>query len=183
MPRLKDLSATEIDRDFVGDASNGRSYVENSQVSESLLLMKFYTLSSGVVNHLLLDREGKELDLPFELTDQEMDIVLYRKSTFMVGRSGTGKTTVLTMKLFQNEQCHHLAEKGCVSSSNSMVEPSSLATQERTLHQLFVTVSPQLCFAIKQHVLHLKRYIYCSTKKIFTTFFFSLVFVDQYKSI
>ncbi|KAM1067711.1 hypothetical protein ACFX2J_022665 [Malus domestica] len=158
VPQFKDLSATEIDSDFVSDASDGRSYVENSQVSESLLLMKFYALSSGVVNHLLSDREGKELDLPFEVTDQEMDIILYRKSTFIVGRSGTGKTTVLTMKLFQNERCHHLAHKGCVRSSNSMVEPSSSATQERTLHQLFVTVSPQLCFAIKQHVLHLKRF-------------------------
>ncbi|TQD88449.1 hypothetical protein C1H46_025973 [Malus baccata] len=158
VPRFKDLSATETDSDFVGDASDGRSYVENSQVSESLLLMKFYALSSGVVNHLLSDREGKEMDLPFEVTDQEMEIILYHKSTFIVGRSGTGKTTVLTMKLFQNEQCHHLAEKGCGTSSNSMVEPSSSATQGRTLHQLFVTVSPKLCFAIKQHVLHLKRF-------------------------
>ncbi|KAB2612295.1 hypothetical protein D8674_034611 [Pyrus ussuriensis x Pyrus communis] len=169
VPRFKDLSAIETDGDFVGDASDGRSYVENSQVSESLLLMKFYALSSGVVNHLLSDREGKELDLPFEVTDQEMEIILYHKSTFIVGRSGTGKTTVLTMKLFQNEQCHHLAEKGCGSSSNSMVEPSSSATQGRTLHQLFVTVSPKLCFAIKQHVLHLKRFANGgsdSTKKI-----------------
>ncbi|XP_048422280.1 uncharacterized protein LOC103932355 [Pyrus x bretschneideri] len=158
VPRFKDLSATETDSDFVGVASDGRSYVENSQVSESLLLMKFYALSSGVVNHLLTDLEGKELDLPFEVTDQEMEIILYHKSTFIVGRSGTGKTTVLTMKLFQNEQCYHLAEQGCVSSPNSMLEPSCSAIRGRTLHQLFVTVSPKLCFAIKQHVQHLKRF-------------------------
>ncbi|BFG15998.1 hypothetical protein CerSpe_022720 [Prunus speciosa] len=157
--RFKDLGITENRSDLVGDNdSDGRSYVENSQVSESLLLMKFYSLSSGVVNHLLSDREGRELDLPFEVTDQEMEIILYRKSSFIVGRSGTGKTTVLTMKLFQNEQCYQLAMQGCLSSQNSMVEQSSSATKGRNLHQLFVTVSPKLCFAIKQHVLNLKSF-------------------------
>ncbi|CAL8993557.1 unnamed protein product [Prunus brigantina] len=157
--RFKDLSITENQSDLVGDNdSDGRSYVENSQVSESLLLMKFYSLSSGVVNHLLSDREGRELDLPFEVTDQEMEIILYRKSSFIVGRSGTGKTTVLTMKLFQNEQCYQLAVQGCLSSQNRMVEQSSSATKGRNLHQLFVTVSPKLCFAIKQHVLNLKSF-------------------------
>ncbi|KAB2623944.1 hypothetical protein D8674_015604 [Pyrus ussuriensis x Pyrus communis] len=158
IPRFKDLSNTEAESDLVGDTSDGRSYVENSQVNESLLLLKFYSLSSGVVNHLLSDREGRELDLPFEVTDQEMEIILYQKSTLILGRSGTGKTTVLTMKLFQKEQCFQLAEQGCLSSQNSNVGQSSSATQERTLHQLFVTVSPKLCFAIKQHVLHLKSF-------------------------
>ncbi|XP_008222326.1 PREDICTED: uncharacterized protein LOC103322211 [Prunus mume] len=156
--RFKDLSITENQSDLVGDNdSDGRSYVENAQVSESLQLLKFYSLSSGVVNHLLSDHEGRELDLPFDLTDQEMEIILYRKSSFIVGRSGTGKTTVLTMKLFQNEQRYQLAVQGCVSCQNSMVEQSTSATKG-TLHQLFVTVSPKLCFAIKQHVLNLKSF-------------------------
>ncbi|KAL6295349.1 hypothetical protein ACE6H2_003491 [Prunus campanulata] len=165
IPRFKDLSIIENQSDLVGDDDSGcRSYLENSQVSESLLLMKFYSLSSGVVNHLLSDREGRELDLPFEVTDQEMEIILYHRSTFIVGRSGTGKTTVLTMKLFQNEQCHQLAVQGCFSSQNR-IEQSSSATNGITLHQLFVTVSPKLCFAIKQHVLHLKSFASGSTEK------------------
>ena len=94
IPRFKDLSNTDAESDLVGDASDGRSYVENLQVSESLLLMKFYSLSSGVVNHYLSDREGGKLDLPFEVTDQEMEIILYQRSTFIRGWLGTGKTTV-----------------------------------------------------------------------------------------
>ncbi|KAK9932148.1 hypothetical protein M0R45_019396 [Rubus argutus] len=156
--RFKDFSVTETQSDFVGDTSDGRSYVENSQVSESLLLMKFYALSSGVVNHLLSDREGRELDLPFEVTDQERDIILHHRSSFIVGRSGTGKTTVLTMKLFQKERCYHLAMQGCYDTENSKVEQSSATTDGKVLRQLFVTVSPKLCFAIKQHVLHLKSF-------------------------
>ena len=156
--RFKDLNISEAQNDLVGDTSDCRSYVENSQVSESLLLMKFYSLSSGVVNHLLSDREGRELDLPFEVTDEEMEIILYRRSSFIVGRSGTGKTTVLTMKLFQKEQWHQFAVQGCYNSQNTcQAEQSSAATEGKVLRQLFVTVSPKLCFAIKRHVSHLKR--------------------------
>jgi hypothetical protein len=155
--RFKDPSVTDTKSDFVADTSDGSSYVENSQVSESLSLMKFYALSSGVVNHLLSDREGRELDLPFEVTDQERDIILHHRSSFIVGRSGTGKTTVLTMKLFQKERLHHLAVKGCYDTENNKVAQSSASTDVKVLRQLFVTVSPKLCFAIKQHVLHLKR--------------------------
>lgn len=51
----------------IGADDDGRSYLENSNVSESLLLMKFYSLSSGMVNHLLTDCDGREIDLPFEV--------------------------------------------------------------------------------------------------------------------
>lgn len=91
-----------------GAAYDGRSYVENSKVKDSLLLMKFYSLSFGVVSHLLSDRDGIELDLPFEVTEEELEIILYPRSTFILGRSGTGKTTVLTMKLYQKEKLHYL---------------------------------------------------------------------------
>lgn len=133
--QYKDLSMSKDD-----------SSVEGSKFNQSLLLMKFYSLSSGVVNHLLSDREGRKMDLPFEVTDEEMDAVLYARSTFIVGRSGTGKTTVLSMKLYQNEEGHNMAEEALNGAEESSV-----------LRQIFVTVSPKLCFAVKQHVLHLKR--------------------------
>ncbi|GKA71174.1 UvrD-like helicase, ATP-binding domain, P-loop containing nucleoside triphosphate hydrolase [Tanacetum coccineum] len=79
---------------------NARNYVENSKVSESLLRMKFYSLSCGAVSHLL---SGDEVDLPMQVTDEHMDIILSGKSSFIIGRSGTGKTTILTLKLFQHE--------------------------------------------------------------------------------
>ncbi|WOH13225.1 hypothetical protein DCAR_0832734 [Daucus carota subsp. sativus] len=145
----------------------GRSYAENSRVNDSLLLMKFYPLSSVVVNHLLSDHEGKNLDLPFEVTDEEMEIILYEKSSFILGRSGTGKTTVLTMKLYQREQCHYIASHGyCMDESgnamdlNQQVKPNDCKeeSKELVLRQLFVTVSPKLCYAVKQHVSQLKSF-------------------------
>ncbi|WCJ17628.1 P-loop containing nucleoside triphosphate hydrolases superfamily protein [Euphorbia peplus] len=154
--------------------SDDKCYGENSKVSDSLLLMKFYNLSSGVVSHLLSGGDGRELELPFELTDEEMEIIFYQRSTFILGRSGTGKTTVLTMKLFKKEQLYLLANEGHngdggasfnneLSKINSldkgeMVEPVEDA-EYSVLRQLFVTVSPKLCFAVKQQVAQLKSFV------------------------
>uniref|UniRef100_A0A803KZ70 UvrD-like helicase ATP-binding domain-containing protein n=2 Tax=Chenopodium quinoa TaxID=63459 RepID=A0A803KZ70_CHEQI len=142
---------------------DGTCYAENAKVSESLLLMKFYSLSAGIVGHLLSDADGKALDLPFEVTDEEYQIILHPKSSFILGRSGTGKTTVLTMKLYQKEQLHHMAVEGLVevnkdSGNVDVTHSNGNAASENVLRQLFVTVSPKLCYAIKQHVSHLKSF-------------------------
>ncbi|KAL3506739.1 hypothetical protein ACH5RR_032121 [Cinchona calisaya] len=165
--RYRNLYDNNVGCDSSDSTSDGRSYVENSRVSESLLLMKFYSLSTGVVNHLLSDRDGGELDLPFEVTDEESEIIQFCKSSFILGRSGTGKTTVLTMKLFQKEQIYQLALQGFTSGNCSMspivrkraeVDHSIEEIGGTSLHQLFVTVSPRLCYAIKLHVSRLKSF-------------------------
>ncbi|KAK6252192.1 hypothetical protein QUC31_013912 [Theobroma cacao] len=165
--RYKTISQGERENSSSGSASDDSCYVENSKVSESLLLMKFYSLSSGVVNHPLSDRDGKELELPFEVTDQERDIILFQRSSFILGRSGTGKTTVLTMKLFKKEQVQHLATKGFkevnTNNSNELCPANRImdgigGTEATVLRQLFVTASPKLCYAVKHHVLQLKRF-------------------------
>ncbi|KAF4361253.1 hypothetical protein F8388_001142 [Cannabis sativa] len=130
--RHKDLSNNESESELIGSSSDGRSYVENSKVSESLLLMKFYSLSHGIVNHLLSDRDGREIDLPYEVTDEQMEAVLINESSFILGRSGTGKTTVLTTKLFQERNC--------------------------TTLRWMSSMDPKLCNAVKQQVSDLKRF-------------------------
>jgi hypothetical protein len=163
--RIKNLDNNKNGSDLSGSASDGRTYVENAKVSESLTLMKFYSLSSVVVGHLLSDHNGGELDLPFEVTDQELEIILFPRSTFVLGRSGTGKTTVLTMKLFQKEKLYHMAtdllygvkNNTLVHSQEKEVQDTTAETKGAILRQLFVTVSPKLCYAVKSHVSHLKR--------------------------
>ncbi|XP_075098120.1 uncharacterized protein LOC107772650 [Nicotiana tabacum] len=150
-------------------------YVEKSRVSESLLLMKFYSLSSGVVSHLLSDHHGEEVDIPFEVTNEEREVIRFSKSSFILGRSGTGKTTVLTMKLFQKEQQHHSSVQGFSVAEGKEVNQCAWETRIRsykeneesqcigetsrtTLRQLFVTVSPKLCYAVKKQVSQLQRF-------------------------
>ncbi|KAK9063838.1 hypothetical protein SSX86_017710 [Deinandra increscens subsp. villosa] len=151
--RFRPLSNCEGDSEASLNSGDGRIYVENSKVSESLLLMKFYSLSQGVVSHLL---SGKELDLPMQVTDEQMDIILFSKSSFIIGRSGTGKTTILTSKLFQNEQKFRVACEGINEAENKRIRDvevdDSESSKPSVLRQLFVTVSPKLCYAVKQHV-------------------------------
>ncbi|XP_011025216.1 PREDICTED: uncharacterized protein LOC105126145 [Populus euphratica] len=169
IPRYKSCSNNEIRSN--SNAGGPRPYyVENSKVSDSLLLMKFYSLSSGVVSHLLSDRDGRELELPFEVTDEELEIIIFQRSTFILGRSGTGKTTVLTMKLFKKEQLFHTATEGYFDTSEDSSRRNNVAddiksdgdgvgdAKETVLRQLFVTVSPKLCYAIKHHVIQLKSF-------------------------
>ncbi|KAL7102526.1 hypothetical protein ACP275_08G125400 [Erythranthe tilingii] len=148
--RFKNLNNTKVDSNSASGGVDCRSHVENAKVSESLLLMKFYSLSSDAVSHLLLsdDVEGREVDLPFEVTDEEREIIMFPRSSFILGRSGTGKTTILTIKLYQKLQHYCMATRDSMAANNSV----------QTLHQLFVTVSPKLCYAVKKHVSHLKSF-------------------------
>ncbi|XXG71988.1 hypothetical protein AAC387_Pa07g1187 [Persea americana] len=147
------------------DASDN---MENSKVSESLLLMKFYSLSSGVAKQLLTANDGKEIELPFEVTDQEQEIIHFPSSTFILGRSGTGKTTVLTMKLIQKEQQHHISSKGLHVVKDITINVDSGKNEQReevdsakgkSLCQIFVTVSPKLSSAIRSHISRLHSFI------------------------
>ena len=167
--RYKNPGNNGTESDSSGNASDRRSYVENSKVGESLLLRKFYTLSSTVVNHLLSDCDGLELDLPFDVTDEEREIILFPTSTFILGSSGTGKTTVLAMKLFQKEKLHRNAVEAYYGTKNvagpCLIEAkeskeSTMETDIPVLRQLFVTMSPKLCQAVKHHITRLTR---CAT--------------------
>ena len=153
----------KVDAHEEHDLADTSYAIENSKVSESFLLMKFYSLSSGVAKHLLTASDGSEIDIPFELTDEEQEIIQFPLTSFIVGRSGTGKTTVLTMKLIQNEQQSLIASQGLnldgadlsgVDDNNIM---STKNGGESSVKQVFITVSPKLCSAIKDHICKLKR--------------------------
>nr|TKR83595.1 uncharacterized protein D5086_0000263660 [Populus alba] len=161
--RYKSCSNNEIRSNSNSGGPDGPYYVENSKVSDSLLLMKFYSLSSGVVSHLLSDRDGRELELPFEVTDEELEIILFQRSTFILGRSGTGKTTVLTMKLFKKEELYYTATQGYLNTSEDSSRRNNVAddiksvgdgvgdAKETVLRQLFVTVSPKLSLPLVEN--------------------------------
>jgi len=138
--------------------------LENTKVSESFLLMKFYSLSSGVAKHLLTATDGTEIEIPFELTDEEEVIIRFPLTSFILGRSGTGKTTVLTMKLYQIEQHSLIASQGIELDEVdlSVADPKNwlamdTSKRESFVKQVLITVSPKLCSAIKNHICRLKR--------------------------
>nr|GEY47095.1 UvrD-like helicase, ATP-binding domain, P-loop containing nucleoside triphosphate hydrolase [Tanacetum cinerariifolium] len=157
---LLSFSQNEGDNEVSVNSCGSRNCVKNSKVSESLLLMNFYSFSFEVVCHLL---SGREVDLPMKVTDEQMDVILFGKSSFIIGRSGTGKTTVLTIKLFQNEQRLCSDSEGIYEAENSQFRDVEIVddpenSKPTVLRQLFVTVSPQLCYVVKQHVSQLKSF-------------------------
>jgi hypothetical protein len=142
-----------------GDASHA---IDHSKVSESFLLMKFYTLSSGVAKHLLAATDGSESDIPFEMTEEEKAIIQFPCSSFILGRSGTGKTTVLTMKLIQKEQqsliaCNGLNFEFELSGMNDLMNLKDVNTGQGSIRQIFLTVSSHLCSYVKNQIFRLRR--------------------------
>ncbi|KAM0935201.1 putative TPR and ankyrin repeat-containing protein [Dioscorea sansibarensis] len=156
--RYKKLSKIEASHSTVRELNNAvkesdiAGVSENSKLNESLLLMKFYSLSAGVMGHLLTGDDGTEMEIPFVLSDEEAEIVRYPYSSFILGRSGTGKTSILTMKLFQREQQQH------ASSNGLLLMKSDLDMNSKDLRQIFVTVSPKLCSTVRNQIFCLKRY-------------------------
>lgn len=169
--QFKSLSNTETGESSDSGDLDGRS-LENSKVRDSLLLMKFYSLSCGAISNLLSGCDGESLGIPFELTDQERDVVCFNRSSFILGRSGTGKTTVLTMKLFRNDQLYHIASEGYhevqtgPSVNERRIYESYDGNKGDILRQLFVTVSPKLCYAVREQFSQLRRFV---TEKISET--------------
>lgn len=140
---------------------------EKPKVSESLLLLRFYPLSDEVVKQVLLE---KDINMPLHVTEEQKDIISEKKTSFVLGRSGTGKTTVLTMKLLQNEQSFRVACDGIHDVESSTIrdpevedaevvddDPEPDDTKQTILRQLFVTLSPRICQAVNKQVLKMKR--------------------------
>ncbi|KAF9608114.1 hypothetical protein IFM89_006041 [Coptis chinensis] len=137
--------------------------LENSKVNESLLLMKFYSLSSVSVKNLLKACDGREIELPFEVSDLELEIVKCPRSAFVLGRSGTGKTIISIMRLMKREQEFVEALHGTVpfnwfSYHNKRCENNAVAGYG--LRQIFITVSVNLCSGVKDYINRLKRCIF-----------------------
>ncbi|KAL5712197.1 hypothetical protein ACHQM5_014392 [Ranunculus cassubicifolius] len=124
--------------------------------------MKFYSLSTLSVNNLLKASDGKEVELPFEVSDHELEILKFSKSSFILGRSGTGKTIVSILKLMQKEQEYLDYLHGILPFNNHSNESKnchSHALDRNGLRQVFVTVSANLCSAVKEYISRLQRSI------------------------
>ncbi|KAI6141395.1 hypothetical protein BKA82DRAFT_2640811 [Pisolithus tinctorius] len=88
LPRVGDF-ATEQSPIFVNEDGS------NEDLSW-LVSSKYVKLSKAFLNGL---RAGREVELPFQLTAKEWQIVQCPTSCYVIGRSGTGKTTAMVFKM------------------------------------------------------------------------------------
>jgi hypothetical protein len=78
-------------------ASQIVSKLEDADVGQSCSQMKSYLLSSKIARMLLQADELSHLEIPHDVSAEEKFLIEYSEgSLFVLGRSGTGKTTVYT---------------------------------------------------------------------------------------
>lgn len=136
-------------------------------LKKSLLQMKFQSLSYQKAKHLLSSRDGKELDLPCQVEDEQLEIILFPTSAFIMGRPGSGKTAALTIKLFMREQqqyihpgeCSQVMKKNAESSYANEGDEQWKKIDKTVLRQLFITATLKQCLAVKEHLSYLKRFV------------------------
>ncbi|GKA51741.1 UvrD-like helicase, ATP-binding domain, P-loop containing nucleoside triphosphate hydrolase [Tanacetum coccineum] len=133
LERFRYLKDSEVESKASVNPDNAITYVDNSKVSESLLLMWFYLLPCGVVSHLLCGKDG---DLPMQVNDEQMDIILSRKSSFIIGRSGTGITNILTMKLFQYEHEFRIASDSIFEAESSQFRDAEVCVMPKIVNRV-----------------------------------------------
>jgi len=68
-------------------------FLEHANPDESIGLQKFFTLQSAEASLLCRAPPGAELELLFELNEEEKQIMNYERTLFVQGRSGTGKVS------------------------------------------------------------------------------------------
>ena len=97
---------------------------------------KFYYLNSSVVSRILHANEGDNIQLPHSVSQEESELIDQDGPHFVLGRSGTGKTTVMLYRML-----HTSIKTECLGQFN----------------QLLVTASPILAGAIRESYQTLKN--------------------------
>lgn len=72
------------------------------------LVGKFHTLTGNVLESIL--RGQSHSDFPFDVTGKEVEIIKNKNATFILGRSGTGKTSCLLYKLMSRYLARNIAQ-------------------------------------------------------------------------
>ncbi|KAF8222237.1 hypothetical protein L208DRAFT_1381918 [Tricholoma matsutake] len=94
------------------------------EIHSLLVLEKFVTLSQALLNSIIADLDVAHV---FNVTPQEKEIIEHPYSCYVIGRSGTGKTTTMLFKMLGIERAFKLKQ-------GSMDKPRQIfVTQSRVL--------------------------------------------------
>ncbi|KAF8336966.1 P-loop containing nucleoside triphosphate hydrolase protein [Cantharellus anzutake] len=107
------------------------------ELHKILSLEKFIPYSAAVLNTILQDIDAVH---PFFVSQAEMKIIQHPSSCFVIGRSGTGKTTTMVFKLLSFEEARR--QSGFLGGSGR-------------IHQVFLTQSHVLASKVEEYYLQL----------------------------
>ncbi|KAG8794853.1 hypothetical protein FRC16_010327 [Serendipita sp. 398] len=120
-PPLPDVYADEIQPDIDRDLM--------LELHSLLTHEKFVTLTQTVLQGILADEEATH---PFSVSHHEHEIIYHLSSCFVIGRSGTGKTTTMLFKMLG-------------------VERTSRRFNARKVRQVFITQSRVLAERVEEY--------------------------------
>jgi superfamily I DNA/RNA helicase len=123
------------------DATAGAK-LERGSIGTSAVLTKIYRLNSNVARLFTSSNSFASIELPFKMSNKEEAIVRHQGSLLVLGRSGTGKTTVILHRMLLLREHHRLI----VEQGDAAVD----SAPPTACRQLLVTASPILCEAIRR---------------------------------
>ncbi len=116
-------------------------------IKERVIGAKMYSVTTDLMLSFL-DDENERRDYPIKVTEEEHDIIMLpsNKPIVVLGRSGTGKTTICLNRLWLNFRNHM---KGMTTKIDDRKVLSPYLESER-IHQVFITKNHALCAKMKK---------------------------------
>ncbi|CAD8124478.1 unnamed protein product [Paramecium sonneborni] len=128
----------------------------NIQTENYYLIKEYICLPSALQINKLIQKLPKFKN---QITQQQLQAIVWKGITFILGRSGTGKTTCALFKLFILDALFNLRQQLKLQNYNIksqiLQESESQSNDRLILKTLFVTASPLLAWQIKQNYLQL----------------------------
>jgi tetratricopeptide (TPR) repeat protein len=151
---LDDMRLLESKAEALEEAEKGEM-VSLEDTSKMMEYSKVFRASAARLNNLL--RCGAAyIDIPLELTATQAEVVTSSCSRLVVGRSGTGKTTVMILRILHQSVLHEQALKGAVDEGGA-TEIKDQDPPDQCLNQLMLTASQPLALFMRKHYQRLKR--------------------------
>ncbi|KAH9075544.1 hypothetical protein EDB83DRAFT_2515178 [Lactarius deliciosus] len=100
-PMTFDATATQVETISTDPVLQDQEMEEMDEIHRLFDLEQYSVLSQNIIRDIL---EGHEYSHIFQVSWEEKKVIEFTKSSFVLGRSGTGKTTVIVFKIFGIER-------------------------------------------------------------------------------
>ncbi|KAH9172882.1 hypothetical protein EDB89DRAFT_1885655 [Lactarius sanguifluus] len=100
-PMTFDATATQVENISTDSVLQEQEMEEMDEIHRIFDLEQYSVLSQNIIRDIL---EGHEYSHIFQVSWEEKKVIEFTKSSFVLGRSGTGKTTVIVFKIFGIER-------------------------------------------------------------------------------
>ncbi|SJL03091.1 uncharacterized protein ARMOST_06437 [Armillaria ostoyae] len=115
---------------------------ETAQIHSRLVIEKYVTFSQPFLNTILADVDAT---FPHMVSSQEKRIIEHPKSCYVIGRSGTGKTTTILFKMLLIERTFQVMESGLPHPRQVFITKSR--TLARKVQEYFAKLASSLAVA------------------------------------